>query len=104
MSIFLITFFFKNKAKSSDLAREMFVLKAISGAALFCFLQTKTYNQHCNMKFNKYDAIAEVNEGKESTPLLTRQEVASHNHTSHWVRMGHGCSHLGIVPVASIWE
>ncbi|KAJ6656398.1 hypothetical protein lerEdw1_003901 [Lerista edwardsae] len=49
--------------------------------------KTKTYNQHCNMKFNKYDAIAEVNEGKESTPLLTRQEVASHGHTSHWWRI-----------------
>uniref|UniRef100_A0A670JD57 Cation/H+ exchanger protein 1 n=1 Tax=Podarcis muralis TaxID=64176 RepID=A0A670JD57_PODMU len=39
--------------------------------------KTKTYHRNCNMKFSKYDAIAEVNEVKETTPLISRQESFS---------------------------
>ncbi|XP_053110452.1 uncharacterized protein LOC128326823 [Hemicordylus capensis] len=49
--------------------------------------KTKTYAQHCNMKFNKYEVIAEVNEVKETSPLLPWQETASHHCDSRWRRL-----------------
>ncbi|XP_042326716.1 LOW QUALITY PROTEIN: putative cation exchanger C521.04c [Sceloporus undulatus] len=47
----------------------------------------KTCNHNCNVKFNKYDIIAEGNEGKEATPLLTRpEESANPDPDTHWHR------------------
>uniref|UniRef100_A0A8C3HWX7 Sodium/calcium exchanger membrane region domain-containing protein n=1 Tax=Chrysemys picta bellii TaxID=8478 RepID=A0A8C3HWX7_CHRPI len=35
-----------------------------------------TYSRKCSIKFNKCEVISEVNEAKESTPLLSRHEMA----------------------------
>ncbi|KAH0617204.1 hypothetical protein JD844_029030 [Phrynosoma platyrhinos] len=47
----------------------------------------KTCNHNCNVKFSKYDIIAEGSEGKEATPLLTRpEELANPDPDTHWHR------------------
>ncbi|XP_020633426.3 uncharacterized protein LOC110070124 isoform X1 [Pogona vitticeps] len=47
--------------------------------------KTKACNHNCNMKFSKYDTITA--EGKEATPLLSRQEPAGLGDDSHWRRV-----------------
>ncbi|XP_015264230.1 PREDICTED: putative cation exchanger C521.04c, partial [Gekko japonicus] len=50
--------------------------------------KTSEQNQNCHVRFSKYDTIAEVNESKEGTPLLIRQEPARNDSTvSHWRRL-----------------
>ncbi|KAL8222515.1 UNVERIFIED_CONTAM: hypothetical protein K2H54_077162, partial [Gekko kuhli] len=47
--------------------------------------KTREPNQNCHVRFSRYDTIAEVNESKEGTPLLIRQEPARKDSTvSHW--------------------
>nr|XP_056703118.1 uncharacterized protein LOC130475376 [Euleptes europaea] len=47
--------------------------------------KTKEYNQNSHVRFSKYDTIAEVNESKEGTPLLIRQEPAcKYSPDSRW--------------------
>ncbi|XP_048357940.1 low affinity vacuolar monovalent cation/H(+) antiporter-like [Sphaerodactylus townsendi] len=61
----------------------------LAGYALWPFgtaiQKIKEYNENCHVRFSKYDTIAEVNESKEGTPLLIRQEPAcKYPPESHW--------------------
>ncbi|KAM6436291.1 uncharacterized protein PHA67_023569 isoform 1-T1 [Liasis olivaceus] len=47
----------------------------------------KTYSQDCQMKFSKNHTITEVNEVKETTPLLTRQDSSKTGSSAHWRRI-----------------
>ncbi|XP_044860983.1 putative cation exchanger C521.04c [Mauremys mutica] len=57
--------------------------------------KTRTYSRKRSIKFNKCEVISEVNEAKESTPLLSRHEGApgtqpepgSHADATHWRRV-----------------
>ncbi|XP_054844987.1 uncharacterized protein LOC129336045 [Eublepharis macularius] len=50
--------------------------------------KTKVYSQNCHVRFSNYDTIAEVNESKETAPLLIRKgPVCKDSSVSHWWRV-----------------
>ncbi|XP_044285075.1 putative cation exchanger C521.04c isoform X2 [Varanus komodoensis] len=51
---------------------------------LWPFGKMKDHSPNCSLKFNRYNVIAEVNEAKETTPLLAWQEPAGACGASRW--------------------